>query len=65
MKKGTPIFDAVLPVTLKGTGCVWCPALRYRMADETRYCSERGSILEDYKNKRLDDCPLLAVNKRD
>lgn len=58
------VFEATLAVTLDGTGCKLCPALRYRMADEKRYCSESGEVLETWKTERGIYCPLTNIKEK-
>jgi len=58
------IFDATLTVTLLGTGCVWCDALRWFSADEHRYCGRTGEVLEHYKTERGKDCVLENITER-
>ena len=61
MRKAKKVYSAVLRVTLNGEGCDMCPALRYRMADEERYCSEVGGTLENWKTERSPWCPLIDI----
>ena len=62
--KQRQIFEATLRVTLDGTGCKLCPALRYRMADETRFCSEVGGTLLNWKTERSSWCPLIDIEEK-
>lgn len=62
--KQRQIFEATLRVTLDGTGCKMCPALRYRAADETRYCNEVGGTLVNWKTERSPWCPLIDIEEK-
>ena len=62
MRKQT--FSAKLNVTLDGTGCKLCPALRYRMSDEKRFCSETGEVLEKWKTERGIYCTLTDIKEK-
>lgn len=61
MRQKTKITKATLPVVLKGSGCVLCPALRYRYADEQRYCVVTGEVIEHWKAQRGQECRLENI----
>ena len=58
------VYTAILRVTLNGEGCDMCPALRYRMADERRYCTECPGTLENWKTERSPLCPLTNIEEK-
>ena len=61
MRKAKKVYSAKLPVTLEGEGCVMCPSLRIRWADNTRTCNEVGGTLENWKTERSPRCPLIDI----
>ena len=65
MPKKPIVFESTIKVITKGTGCIWCPNLRYRIADEQRFCNDTGEILEDYKHHRGQSCTLTNIKERE
>ena len=59
-----PVYTARLSVTLDGTGCKMCDLIRFRMADEVRYCNRTGEVLENWKTERGVWCPLEDIKER-
>lgn len=63
--KPVKIFESRLNVVTKGTGCVLCPALRYRIADEQRICFMSNEVLPHYKTQRGERCQLQDYKERE
>ncbi len=57
-------YEGTLTVTMEGTGCTLCDLLKYRWSDEKRICDRTHEVLDDWKTKRGEYCPLENIRDK-